>query len=77
MPLEKAIADMQLFGNRRQIALAVRVAEEIDETGSASTEEILQELRHMVRKELGLRQTWEELVFFRWRFSGKSSNLED
>lgn len=76
LPLERAIADLQLLGNRRQIALAVRIAEEIEEKGIASTEEILQELRQMVRKELGLRQTRDQLIFFRWRFRGTLSDLE-
>ena len=77
LPLERAIADLQLLGNRRQIALAVKIAEEINEKGIASTEEILQELRQMVRKELGLGQIRDELIFFRWRFRGTSRYLQD
>lgn len=76
LPLERAIAEMQLLGNRRQIALAVKIANEINKKGNASTKAILQELRHMVRKELGLRQTGEELVLFRWRNHGMSSYLQ-
>ena len=74
VPLEKAIADMQLLGNRKQIELAIKIADDIDEKGGASTNDVLRELRQMLRKELGLKKTKQEIVHFRWRVPPKSNN---
>jgi len=43
--LERAIADIQLFGSRRQIELAQKFAEDFAKTGNATLDELLEDLR--------------------------------
>ncbi len=52
--LEKAIADIQLFGSRRQVESAQRFAEEFARFRGASLDELLEDLRRDLRKELRL-----------------------
>ncbi len=52
--IETAIADIQLFGTKRQIELAQQFAEEIARDKESSTLELLILLREDLRKELRL-----------------------
>ena len=52
--IETAIADIQLFGTKRQIELAQQFAEEIARNKESSTLELLVLLREDLRKELKL-----------------------
>src|SRR5258706_11083029 len=52
--IESAIADIQLFGSQRQVELAQIVAKTLAEMGETSFDEILNELRNDLRKELEL-----------------------
>ena len=66
--LERAIADIQLFGTPRQIELACKVAEDFAKTGSADLGELLEILRKDLREELQLEtvsQKIKHLRFFR------------
>lgn len=52
--LESAIADIHLFGSRRQVTLAQRFADQFAKTGAADLTELLESLRGELRRELGL-----------------------
>lgn len=51
--LERAIADLQLFGTPEQITLARKFATELGTTGEADMDDLLNELRNSLRSELG------------------------
>lgn len=52
--LETAIADIQLFGTKKQIELAQQFAVQISETGGGDALKLLIQLREDLRKELGM-----------------------
>lgn len=52
--LEKAIADIQLFGSLEQIRLSKELVSSFMKTRTADTSELLNELRNDLRKELDL-----------------------
>lgn len=52
--LESAIADIQLFGDIKHIALSRQVAKEIEEEGHCNNLALLEQLRDDLREELGL-----------------------
>lgn len=61
--LEQAVADVQLFGTPRQIALARQFATDLGTQQTAAMDDLLMELRDSLRKELGAaplsgRQVW-------------------
>lgn len=51
--LEQAVADLQVFGTAEQVKLAQKFAEELGRTQHADIDELLNELRNSLRKELG------------------------
>lgn len=59
--LEDPIADIQLFGNKKQIDLAQKFASEMAEKGTSSLNELLKELR----KDLKLQLTQKEIRYLR------------
>jgi hypothetical protein len=63
--MEKAVADIQLFGSPEQIMMADRFAKEITTNSSSNTTIILQELQNDLRKELGLKRAPVRLFFLR------------
>jgi len=63
--LERAIADIQLFGSREQIELAQRFAEDFVKNGSASLDELLEDLRQDLRKELRLESVPKNIKYLR------------
>jgi hypothetical protein len=63
--LEKAIADIQLFGSLDQIKLAQKFTLEMSASGSSDTTVLLQELQDSLRKELGLRKAPTKIFFLR------------
>jgi len=62
---EAAIGDIQLFGNIRQIELAQEVAKDFAVQGSASSEDLLDELRKDLRRELDLEPALNRRVILR------------
>lgn len=61
--LEQAVADVQLFGTPKQVALAQQFATELGSMQTASMDDLLLELRNSLRAELGAaplsgRQVW-------------------
>jgi hypothetical protein len=52
--IEKAIADVNLFGSKRQIDLAQKFSKEFAESGKSDLNDLLEDLRHDLRKELQL-----------------------
>jgi hypothetical protein len=62
---ESAIADIQLFGNAKQIELAQYVAKQFASQGSASCDNLLEELRKDLRAELDLEQVTDMRVIVR------------
>ena len=58
---EDPIADIQLFGNKKQIDLAQKFASEMAEKGTSSLNELLKELR----KDLKLQLTQKEIRYLR------------
>lgn len=63
--LEKPIADIQLFGTKKQIEMVQALAKEIVETENANLTELLTELRQDLRKELNLEKVLPEIKIFR------------
>lgn len=64
--IETAIADIQLFGTKRQIELAQQFAEEIARNKESSTLELLVLLREDLRKELKLERVPRKFKFLRF-----------
>lgn len=64
--IETAIADIQLFGTKRQIELAQQFAEEIARNKESSTLELLILLREDLRKELKLDRVPRKFKFLRF-----------
>ena len=64
--IETAIADIQLFGTKRQIELAQRFAEEIARNKESSILELLVLLREDLRKELKLEDVPRKFRFLRF-----------
>lgn len=64
--IETAIADIQLFGTKRQIELAQQFAEEIARNKESSTLESLVLLREDLRKELKLERVPRKFKFLRF-----------
>jgi hypothetical protein len=64
-PYESAIADIQLFGNAKQIELAQNVAKQFASQGSVSCDNLLEELRKDLRAELDLEQVTDMRVIVR------------
>jgi hypothetical protein len=63
--LEKAIADIQLFGSATQIAMADKWAKEMVSKNSSDSTVLLNDLRDDLRRELGLPDPARKLFFFR------------
>jgi len=63
--LESAIADIQLFGSARQVALAQEFASNMAADRAASTDVLLAELRKDLREELVLEDVRGDLKFLR------------
>lgn len=63
--MERAIADIQLFGSRAQIELVEKFMHEFEETKRASLDPLLNSLRKDLRKELGYEQITSNVWWFR------------
>ena len=63
--LESAIADIQLFGSARQVALAQEFASNMAADRAASADVLLEELRKDLREELALEDVRGDLKFLR------------
>lgn len=71
-PIEKAVADIQLFGSAKQVQLAQSFVSEFAATKSASLDTLLEELRKDLRAELQLDPVPGKLLFLRWSLPPKS-----
>ena len=65
--VEKSIADIQLFGTAKQIELAIKVVTDLVNNKNASLDDILEELRQDLRKELNLEKVSSRIQIFRLR----------
>lgn len=65
--IETAIADIQLFGTRRQIELVQKFAEEMATHKSSSSSELLILLREDLRNELNLESVPNKFKFLRFK----------
>jgi len=63
--IESAIADIQLFGSKKQIVLARKFVEEFVKNKTAELNELLHELRQDLRKEINLEETTEKISHIR------------
>ncbi|WP_051197620.1 hypothetical protein [Flavobacterium soli] len=63
--VEKPIADIQLFGTKKQIELAIKIANELAETRGTNLIELLTELRQDLRRELNLEKIDTPIKVFR------------
>nr|WP_294934309.1 hypothetical protein [uncultured Flavobacterium sp.] len=63
--LEKPIADIQLFGTKKQIELALELVTAIVENRSSNLTGLLEELRQNLRKELNLEKISTSIQIFR------------
>jgi hypothetical protein len=68
--LESATADIQLLGSPHQVRLARRGRDEMGQDSTASTVELLTDLRESLRAELKLEPVSEGILFI--RFTGKA-----
>lgn len=68
--LESAIADIQLLGSPAQVGLARRFAHNMAHDHTASLDEIINDLRQSLRKELQLPFVEESVVYFRFAEEG-------
>jgi hypothetical protein len=48
------IAELQLFGSEKQIELAIKLAKDVSKGGEFLMDELINNLRNALRKELGL-----------------------
>jgi hypothetical protein len=65
--IESAIADIQLFGSVRQVAMAKQFASDMAAERQASADELLADLRKDLRRELMLEDVSSDLKFLRIR----------
>jgi hypothetical protein len=63
--IEKAVADVLLFGTEREIQLVTALAKQLGTKGVTDLTPILVELRHNIRADLGLPQSSVKHFFFR------------
>lgn len=70
--LEKPIADIQLFGTKKQISLAIELATAIVENQDSNLTGLLEELRGNLRKELNLEKVSTPIKIFRVNSSKES-----
>lgn len=63
--LEKALADIQLFGSLEQIVLAKELASQFVKSNIFEASKLLTSLRNDLREELGLKQTDEGWLILR------------
>src|SRR5690606_39119543 len=63
--VEKPIADIQLFGTKKQINLTIKIANELAEKRGTNLIELLTELREDLRKELNLEKINTPIKVFR------------
>jgi len=71
--VEKAIADVHLFGTEEQIQLANKFSKDISEKGEGSYHELLLQLREDLRIELKLSKTTREINYLRFSRGNKNS----
>jgi hypothetical protein len=64
--IEKPIADIQLFGNKKQIELAQKIADEIATSGQCTLNELLIELRGDLREELNMEKVPNKIRHLRF-----------
>ena len=69
--LESAIADIQLFGSARQVAMAKQFASEMAAESAASTDNLLSDLRKELRQELILENVPGDLKFLRIKVANR------
>lgn len=62
---ERALADVFLMGSPKQITLAEELMDALGSGSSADTTELLQQLRHDLRMELGLERVSKKFRFLR------------
>lgn len=63
--LESAIADIQLFGNKKQIELAQKFTQDFVNHKTANLDELLFELRQELRQELSLKAVSNKIIHLR------------
>lgn len=63
--VERPIADIQLFGTKKQIELTLKIATELAETRGTNLIELLTELRQDLRRELNLEKIDTPIRVFR------------
>ncbi len=72
--LENPIADIQLFGTKRQIELAQKLADDIANNGTANLDDLLKELRTDLRSELDLEKVPDSIKYLRITFKEIGKN---
>lgn len=65
--MESAVADIQIFGSAKQVALAQQFANEIASNQTASATTLLKELRQSLRAELKLEPVAHSIIHLRFR----------
>jgi len=63
--VEKPIADIQLFGTKKQVEMTIKLATELAETRGTNLIELLTELREDLREELNLEKIDTPIKIFR------------
>lgn len=68
--MESALADIQLFGSKKQVQLVEDFAKEFAQASSASLDPLLNSLREDLRKELGYEQIDSNVKWVRFEGGG-------
>lgn len=63
--IEKALADVQLFGTPNQIQLAQDFARQYSSNGTADIQPLLNDLRNELRRELRLKAARDDIIYLR------------
>jgi len=64
--LENILTEIQLFGNLEQISLAKKLSKECEENGIFSIDNLVKDIKNELRKELGLEQNSENIIWLRF-----------
>jgi hypothetical protein len=75
LEVEKALADIQLFGTPNQVELARAFIHKFVQESSASLDPLLDDLRGELRKELHLEEVPQKTVYF--RYTEKPNSTEE
>ncbi len=75
LKLENIISELQLFGSEREVELTKKLAEDIKKGGDFYMDDLINELRDNLRKELNLQSAYGNVVWLRYEKNGAKTKL--